>query len=249
MTSKVGGQQLRYRLRPPLPKKVAVAGAAQSYYPLLLFLHGAGERGSDLEMVDRHGPARLRSEIDHLQTCYLLSPQCPAEHWWRTDTLLTLLEEVIERDELRVDHSRIYLTGLSMGGYATWKILSENPDRFAAAVPICGGGEPKTLLVPHSMLGAQRFDYAKVKKAANTPIWAFHGTADPVVPVDESRKLVNSLHQAGNRSVRLTEYEGMGHDCWTTTYQIPELYEWMFKHHLKTSTAYTRDYELRDFND
>lgn len=176
--------------------------------PLMLFLHGAGERGDDLEMVKRWGPPKLVKDRPDFPFI-VISPQCPAKQWWRTDEILPLIEHIV--DELEVDTSRIYVTGLSMGGFGTWSLLAEKPDLFAAAVPICGGGDVK-----------------KVDRFKHVPIWVFHGDKDEVVPPEKSRELVEALRECG-APVKYTEYEGVDHNSWSATYANEELYKWMLE--------------------
>ncbi len=177
--------------------------------PLLLFLHGAGERGSDVERVKTHGPPRLLEQGKDIPAI-VVSPQCPDDSWWteHLEALSLLLDQLIER--YNVDESRIYLTGLSMGGYGTWALAAREPERFAAAVPICGGGSIVAAFQLRSM-----------------PIRVYHGDADPVVPLSESERLVKALEARGG-NVELTVYPGVGHDSWTRTYDDPELWEWLF---------------------
>ena len=184
--------------------------AKDQKWPLILFLHGAGERGSDLEIVKKHGPPKLIAAGKDIPAI-VISPQCPTDEWWNDhiDGLLALLADVQKKHN--VDPDRVYVTGLSMGGFGTWALLAREPQRFAAAIPICGGG---------SRLGLQR--------AANTPIWAFHGDADPVVPVDESTRLVEAMKARGAQNVKLTIYPGVAHDSWTQTYDDPAVWEWLF---------------------
>ncbi len=152
--------------------------AKDQSWPLILFLHGAGERGSDLEVVKKHGPPKLIAAGKDIPAI-VVSPQCPTDQWWNdhVEALLALLDDVAKKH--RVDPDRVYVTGLSMGGFGTWALLARDGERFAAAIPICGGG---------SRLGLQR--------AMNVPIWAFHGDADPVVPVDETTRLVEAMKSA-----------------------------------------------------
>lgn len=179
-------------------------------WPLVLFLHGAGERGSDVERVKLHGPPKLIAAGQQIPAI-VVSPQCPADSWWpnHEEDLFLLLDDLVAR--LNVDESRIYLTGLSMGGYGTWALAAAEPERFAAAIPICGGGQ---------RIGARRL--------RDLPIWAFHGDIDPIVPVRESVDMVEAIRAAGGRSVRLTVYPGVGHDAWTATYDDPAVWEWLF---------------------
>lgn len=183
-------------------------------WPLMLFLHGAGERGTDLVRVATHGPPRLvKTQPDF--PFILVSPQCPAGQTWNDDVLLALLNDIERR--FLVDSKRVYLTGISMGGYGAWSLGLTHPSRFAALVPICGGGSTlPILLAPPGRLAA-------LKKL---PVWAFHGGRDDVVLPSESERLIQALRQIGN-DARLTLYPHAGHDAWTETYHNPELYRWL----------------------
>jgi len=216
MTSAIEGQRLHYILTVPETKQAPEAG-----WPLLLFLHGAGERGDDLALVAVHGPPKLVDEIPELSHCVLLSPQCPADRWWQADTLKALIDEV--RADFDIDDARIYVTGLSMGGYGTWGLLAQYPDFFAAAIPICGGGDLGRLWSENE----SGFDLDGLLQAKDVPIHAFHGEADAVVSVEESRVLVHALEEVEG-DVQLTAYPGVGHDSWTQTYADPALYTWLF---------------------
>jgi len=188
-------------------------------WPLILFLHGAGERGSDLGLVAKHGPPKIVKQ----QTDFpfvLVSPQCPTGKRWDNDTLLALLDDVVQSH--RIDTDRLYLTGLSMGGYGTWSLGLSHPERFAALAPICGGGSPIVVYLP---------DESKVKDLKRLPIWAFHGAKDPVVPLAESEQMTGALKRFGNAATQLTVYPDAGHDSWTVTYDNPELYRWFLEHH------------------
>lgn len=185
----------------------------EAAWPLLFFLHGAGERGTNLSRVATHGPPRLvKSKPDF--PFILLAPQCPAGETWNDDALLALMDEVVR--QYRVDPSRIYLTGLSMGGYGVWSLGLNHPRRFAALAPVCGGGSILPVLIPAPGNSAP---------LRNLPIWAFHGAQDDVVPLQETERLVSELRKIGN-SPRVTVYPDAGHDSWTETYNNPELYEW-----------------------
>ena len=185
-------------------------GSEKKNWPLVVFLHGLGERGDDLEKVKVHGPPKLVERGNDFPFI-LVSPQCPANGWWSVDVLNALLDEVIAR--LPVDTDRIYLTGLSMGGFGTWNFALAHPERFAAIAPICGGGSVE--------------DICRLK---DMPIWVFHGAKDDVVPLSEGQRMVNVLTRCGNDSVRLTIYPEAGHDSWTETYANPELYSWFLSH-------------------
>jgi predicted peptidase len=180
-------------------------------WPLILFLHGMGERGDDLALVKIHGIPKIVEQGKDLKFI-ALSPQCPDSSFWtaETDALNALLDEVVR--QYAVDTARIYLTGLSMGGYGTWHLAVAYPDRFAAIAPICGGGPVK-----------------KACRIKDIPVWAFHGAKDPVVSIEESTKMVNALKECG-ADVRFTVYPDAEHDAWTETYDNPELYEWFLEH-------------------
>ena len=186
-------------------------GKEQKRWPLILFLHGAGERGDDLEKVKKHGPPKIvetRRDFPFI----VVSPQCPEGVWWtaKTETLINLLDEIVARYD--VDTERVYLTGLSMGGYGSWALASEYPDRFAAVVPICGGGNRMMSLT-----------------LKDVPIWAFHGAKDSVVPLKESKEMVDAINARGG-SAKLTVYPDANHDSWTQTYDNQELYDWLLQY-------------------
>jgi predicted peptidase len=182
-------------------------------WPLILFLHGAGERGDDLERIKVHGiPKIVERQPDFPFVC--ISPQCPENSTWMNHhlALKALLDDVLTTYAIAPD--RVYLTGLSIGGYGTWNLALAFSWSFAAIAPICGGGMPGWL-----------------EGLKDVPVWAFHGADDPVVPVEESQSMVNALREIGG-DVKLTIYPGVGHDSWTQTYDNPELYEWFLKHQL-----------------
>jgi len=202
-----------------LPKSAAADPGKK--WPLLLFLHGAGERGNDVWLVAKHGPPKIVREKPDFPFI-VVSPQCPAGRTWSDDALLALLDDVMAR--YPVDATRVYLTGLSMGGYGTWSFGLAYPERFAAIVPICGGGDPLRVLLA---------DNAKAEALKSLPVWAFHGAKDPVVKLEESERMVRALNQAGCREVELTVYPEAQHDSWTETYNNPKLYEWLLAHQRK----------------
>jgi predicted peptidase len=183
-------------------------------WPFILFLHGAGERGDNLDLVKVHGIPKL--VVDQPEFPFVVaSPQCPEEHWWsaETDGLLALVADLQAR--YAIDPARLYVTGLSMGGFGTWSLALAAPERFAAIAPICGG-----------LYGPARM----VARLKDLPVWAFHGVKDPVVPFDQSARLVKALEEMGGRA-RLTAYPEAGHDAWSETYANPELYHWLLKQH------------------
>jgi predicted peptidase len=219
-----GDGRLPYRLLKPLNYD------AKQQYPLVLFLHGAGERGSDNERQLIHGGKDFADEgFRKRHPAFIVAPQCPEEEKWvdvpwdseahkmpaepslPMKSVLKLLETL--RKEFPIDAKRIYGIGLSMGGYGTWDILQRRPELLAAAVPICGGGDP---------------DYAEGFKS--TPVWVFHGDADTAVPVSRSRDMVKALEAAGGRPI-YTEYEGVDHNSWTRTFDNRLIWDWMFAQH------------------
>jgi predicted peptidase len=185
---------------------------AQESWPLILFLHGRGERGDDLELVKKHG---LPKKLDSGESLpfVIISPQCPAGSYWteELDALNALLDDVLA--SLKVDARRVYLTGLSMGGSGTWYLAARYPQRFAAIVPICGVG---------NRIAAQ-------ERLQTMPVWVFHGDADPIVPISQSQMMVEALQSVGG-NVRFTIYPGVEHDSWTAAYNTPELYDWLLRH-------------------
>jgi predicted peptidase len=186
-------------------------------WPLMLFLHGAGERGTDLQRVAIHGPPMLARQGKDFPFI-IIAPQCPDDRRWENDGLLQLLDHVSASHA--VDTNRVYLTGLSMGGYGTWRLGLTHPERFAAIAPICGGGEfIDVLLSSRSKAAALR----------SLPVWAFHGAKDEVVPLEESERMVNVLNKVGVKDVKLTVYPEVNHNSWTETYNNPEFYEWLLK--------------------
>jgi predicted peptidase len=183
-------------------------------WPLIMFLHGTGERGNggeELERVRSIGLAKkLEAEPD--LPFIVVSPQCPADSYWPLilESLKALVENISA--SYAVDRTRVYLTGLSMGGTGTWMLAGAYPDLFAAIAPICG-----------------RNISTVARKFANLPTWIFHGDADDVVPLRESQVMYEALKTAGSE-VKLTVYPGVGHDSWTETYDNPQLYEWLLSH-------------------
>ena len=195
-------------------------------WPLLLFLHGSGERGDDVWSVADHGPPKLLQSNKPSAARQLLadefivvSPQCRKAEWWHADEVLGLLDEV--QSLHRVDPGRVYLVGLSMGGFATWDIGLLHPDRFAAIVAVCGGG---------SLGPIYESNETRRQDLRSLGVWAFHGAKDPSVPVIESQRMVDALKQAKVRDVRLTVYPDADHDSWTQTFTNPDLYRWLLRH-------------------
>lgn len=200
-------------------------------WPVILFLHGYGEEGDDgLVQTDVGLGTAIRKHVDRFPTLVVI-PQCRIKDWWTNPAMeaqaLKALDQTMK--EFKGDPQRVYLTGLSMGGYGTWALGSQNPGRFAALVPICGG----VRLPPgHDIPNAKDTDtsadpYAAIaQKIGKTPVWVFHGGADPTVPVTESRQMVAALKAAGG-DVRYTEYPGVKHDSWDNAYAEPDLFTWL----------------------
>ena len=180
--------------------------------PLILYLHGSSRRGREVERVKANGLPPLLDENPDLEFV-VASPQAlsnfPWQVSWRPDDLVLLLDHLLTH--YRIDPDRVYLTGLSMGGYGTWATIGKYPERFAAAIPICGGGDP-----------------ALGPRIGKLPVWAFHGEEDAVVPVERSMEMVDAIQAAGGKA-KLTRYPGVGHDSYTQTYANPEIYRWLLE--------------------
>lgn len=182
-------------------------------WPLMLFLHGSGERGDDIEKVKVHGPPKLIAKEGKEFPFIVVSPQCPEDGIWfgelQLDALNGLLDELASR--YRVDLDRVYVTGLSMGGFGTWQLAFRYPDRFAALAPVCGRGDPR-----------------KAERIKRVPAWVFHGAKDKAVPIKDSQEMVDALKKLGS-DVKLTVYPNADHDSWTETYNNPAFYEWLLQ--------------------
>jgi len=213
------GATLRYRLLKP-----GNLDTAENKHPLLLFLHGAGERGSDNKAQLKWGAAMMRTAAKEYG-CFVLVPQCPRERKWaevdwsksthkmpdNPSESMRLTLEVIAQLKVKypIDPDRLYVMGLSMGGYGTWDAIQRWPDMFAAAVPICGGGDEASA--------------GRIK----CPVWAFHGDKDRAVPVSRSRNMIAAIKAAGGKP-KYTEYPGVGHNSWSAAFADPELLKWLF---------------------
>ncbi len=182
-------------------------------YPLVIFLHGAGERGTDNQIQLQSLPTLLAQPAYRKKhPCFLVVPQCPTQQSWQQQfpALLEIIDKVMQENP--IDKRRIYLTGYSMGAYGTWSLAALRPDLFAAAVPVAGGGDVQTA---HQLI--------------DLPIWAIHGNADKAVPVSQSREMIKAIRQAGG-SPNYTELKGIGHNCWQQAYTNPNgILPWMFK--------------------
>jgi predicted peptidase len=186
--------------------------------PLFLFLHGAGERGNTPEEIVKvkvHGLPKLldKPEFNKTFPCIAISPQCKHNFEWSPSQLLLLLDHI--EQNYKIDKRRIYVTGISMGGFGTWMCLNASPERFAAAAPVCGGANPEW-----------------AKKLVAIPIWSFHGDSDKTVPFSVSQKVVNAIREANGKKIIFTSYKDGGHDVWTQTYNNQLLFDWFFSHSL-----------------
>ncbi len=220
----------------PLPYRLLRPAVVEpsKRYPLVVFLHGAGERGDNNQAQLKHSVAEFaRSDRQANFPCYVLAPQCPTDGKWVEvdwslkkgsgsfesatspvlDKVLQIVDSLIEQEP--VDAARIYVTGLSMGGYGSWYAAAKWPEKFAAAIPVCGGGDPTW---------ANRYQ--------GVAIWAFHGQADSAVPVARSREVVSAIAMVGHApEIRYTEYPEVGHDSWTQSYIRDDVFSWLFAQH------------------
>jgi predicted peptidase len=199
-----------------LPKDYSAKDAR--CWPLMLFLHGAGERGNNVGQVAVHGPLKLINAGRDLPFI-IIAPQCPSGQLWSNDSLLQLLDHATKT--FKADERRVYLVGLSMGGYGAWKLGFCHPEKFAAIVPISGGGDLLDIILVNP-------EHAEALKTL--PVWAFHGAKDPLVPVNESQRTVDFLRRYGDHDVKLTIYPKAQHDAWTKAFNNPELYTWLLQH-------------------
>jgi predicted peptidase len=224
MTQKTPVSQKQAQFATTITKKVQLnyllhTPRGEGKHPLIVFLHGHGESGSDLEMVKVHGiPKIVEAQPDF--PFVTVSPQCPSGVTWVliSDAVEALIEEAMSWEN--VDPTRVYLTGLSMGGYGTWHTGANRPELFAALAPICGGGSFVNYL-PN-----------RIHRLKYTPVWAFHGDQDTAVLLEEQQNLVDTLKAQTETEVKFTVYPGVGHDSWTQSYANPALYEWFLKWHL-----------------
>jgi predicted peptidase len=205
-TLSLAGQVFPYAVR--LPE----GNPPEDGWPVILFLHGAAERGDDGRRQTTVGLGPVLVAKPDAFPAIVVLPQCPRGTGWigpAADAALLALDETVE--EHQGDETRLYVTGVSMGGFGSFLLASENPGHFAAMVPVCGGGDPESMAEP----------------LRDLPIWVFHGAADDVVSVDRSREMVDAIKAAGSTTVRYTEYRGVGHNSWDMAYNEPELPRWL----------------------
>ena len=216
MSTSNGNKTYPYRILKPANRNTSA--------PLVIFLHGAGERGDDNQRQLTYLPERFL-DAPHLNTrnCFVLAPQCPSDDSWspfrarkdrpaeQTKALkaaIVTIQKILSEEN--IDTSRIYLTGLSMGGFGSWDLAARHPDWFAAVIPICGGGDPRT-----------------ASKLTDVPIWAFHGDTDKIVPESASQRMVTAIRDAGGRPA-YTVLPGVGHASWPYAYGPRGAMDWMF---------------------
>jgi predicted peptidase len=205
-------------------------------WPVILALHGAGERGNDgLLQTDVGIGTAIRSNRSAIEAIVVM-PQCPRNLWWILppidDLAMTALAEATK--EFHGDTHRTYLTGLSMGGYGAWHLAQKHPRTFAALVVICGGIRPPVAaqnaypdLAKVTPPDSPRTYLAAAERVGKTPVWIFHGADDNIVPVTESQRMTEAMKQVG-AEVHYTEYPGVGHACWNKAYDEPKLFPWLF---------------------
>lgn len=194
-----------YKYLVHIPKDTPESGK----FPLILFLHGAGSRGDDINMVGTHNPLKHypnKGDFPFL----LVAPQCPAGKSWNPDILLNILAELEKK--YPIDLNKEYITGLSLGGKGVWDLLQKAPDKFAAAAPVCGWGDSANLCL-----------------LKYTPVWAFHGKEDQAVLPQQSIGMITALNNAGGHG-KIKLYDHTKHNSWDSAYAEPKLYEWLLKH-------------------
>ncbi|WP_395730135.1 prolyl oligopeptidase family serine peptidase [Prosthecobacter sp.] len=179
-------------------------------WPLVVFLHGSGERGTDLELIKKHGPPKLVAAGQKFPAI-VASLQCEPNNLWNPHAVQAVTEHLVKT--LRVDPKRIYLTGISMGGFGTWETAFEYPETYAAIAPICGGAGVR---------------WVTAQRLKSMPCWIFHGDKDGAVPIENSQKIYDALKKI-DAPVQFTIYPGVGHDSWTQTYANPEFWSWLFE--------------------
>jgi predicted peptidase len=209
---------------------------AATLWPVILFLHGSGESGTDGLLQTELGLPRAIRRHQERFPAIVVMPQVDRGKWWSDAAMEKQALAALDAStrEFRGDPDRIYLTGLSLGGYGTWSIAANNPGKFAALVPVCGGiiRPGRGSQSPPDTSSADPYAEAAKKIGSSAAVWVFHGDADESVPVTESRKLTEALKTIGG-NVRYTEYPGVPHNSWDLAYNNPEFPTWLFAQHLK----------------
>ena len=228
----ISGKSFRYQVYVPIDFR------SKKSWPVVLFLHGSGERGSDGLIQTNVGlPTAIRLNRSRFPFVVVI-PQCSEDSTWSTPEMeaqaMAALEATIK--EFHGDRTRVYLTGLSMGGYGAWQFAIDHPGRFAALVPICSGVLPPSdwmdlrVKLPAESKGDPYAEVARL--VGKTPVWIFHGDADDSVPVEEARHMAAALKAAG-ANYKYTEYPGVGHNSWDKAYAEPDLVSWLLAQSLK----------------
>ncbi len=184
---------------------------SKAAYPLVIYLHGGSHRGNDLSKLKQYGPPHSIEQGQQFD-CLIVSPQCPEGRTWSTENWFDSLYAKL-RTTYRIDPKRIYLTGVSMGGYGSWQTAVERPNTFAAIAPLCGGCDDST----------------QICRIRNVPVWTQHGTADDVIPIDETARLVRRLNECGGK-VQFTQLTDKGHDI-LYLYDEKSIYNWLLRQH------------------
>jgi predicted peptidase len=235
-TVTVGAATYRYQVYVPTD------WSKSKKWPVILFLHGAGERGEDGLIQTEVGLGTAVRRHKARFPCIVVFPQCRKNVWWTDPAMeaqaLKALEQTLK--EFNGDPERVYLTGISMGGYGTWSIGAKYPGKFAALAPVCGGirrpaGVRTPSESPAEKAGGDPYA-ATAQKIGKTPVWVFHGEADPTVPVTESRKMVDALKAVGG-NVKYSEYEGVKHNSWDKAYAEPEFLPWLLAQRLNAASS------------
>jgi predicted peptidase len=226
-TVTVGGSSYRYQVYVP-----GDYNASQQRWPVILFLHGGGERGADGVFQTQVGIGGAIRSAPSKWPAIVVMPQVPSDSLWLgvpSDIAIAALDRTMA--EFRTDPDRVYLTGMSLGGNGTWNLAYRFPERFAAIAPVCAFISPFSRLrgsrsIAPESAGDQFAAIAQRLKAM--PMWIFHGEIDPVVSVEESRKAVEALRAAGATAMRYTEFLGATHNVWDMTYASPQFRDWLF---------------------
>ena len=218
----VGGTEYKYQVFVPED------WTKNKKWPVILFLHGAGERGDDGLIQTEVGIGTAIRRYRGRFPAVIVMPQCRKNVWWSDSTMADAAMATLAaaQKEFHGDPVRTYLTGLSMGGYGTWYLAGKYPGKFAAIVPICGGILVPDMARQQSADDSGPYTEAAKKIGSKTPVWIYHGGDDPAVPVTESRRMNDALKALGGE-IHYTEYPGVGHNSWEKAYAEPELLTWM----------------------
>ena len=201
------------------------------FYPLLVYLHGYGENLTRYKIKDRDSLPGNIDDFAVLRKCVIVTPFSPDGIWWNCAELKEFIKNIVRQES--IDISRIYLCGISMGGYAAWSLMSQYPNSFAAVIPLCGGSNPfnRFFTLPFRW---NEFNSIKFRDNKYTAVWAFHGILDVVVPYYESSRNIRILRENGNEDCKITLYSWHGHNIGKKTFSTLELYDWMISKQLST---------------